>query len=262
MRAFACVLAISLGLAAPAGAAPRKVASLKLCTDELLLMLADTGQIASVTYLSQQPLESPLWRRARHYRANDGSLLSIAALAPDLVIDMGGGGRDSARIARRLGVRMLMLPYPQSLADVEEAVRRVGDALGRPEAGVRLAARIEGLRKEAPARAGDAAWLGGGGRSFAPDGLGAQWMALLGLKQRALPGDRLTIEQLLVRPPHVLLRSDYRGGQYSSEQSWLAHPLVRRNKAWRTVAADGRRWTCMGPLMIGEIGRLRAELRR
>ena len=262
MRGFACALAISLALAAPVEAAPRKVASLKLCTDELLLMLADAGQIGSVTYLSQQPLESPLWRQARRYPANDGSLLSIAAVGPDLVIDMGGGGRDGARIARRLGVKMLMLPYPQSLADVENALRRVGEAIGRPAAGAGLAARIERLRRETPAHAADAAWLGGGGRSYAPDGLGAQWMALAGLKQRALPGDRLTIEQLLVRPPRVLLRSDYRSGQYSSEQGWLAHPLVKRNQAWRTIPADGRRWTCMGPLMIGEIGRLRAELRR
>ena len=38
------------------------MASLNLCTDELLLMLADPGQIASVTHLAQQPAETPLWR--------------------------------------------------------------------------------------------------------------------------------------------------------------------------------------------------------
>src|SRR5512139_729591 len=93
MRAFACALAASL-LAAPGGAEARGgAASLNLCTDELLLLLAAPAQVASVTYLSQDPLDSPLWRSARRYRGNDGSLLSIAAETPALVIDMGGGGR-------------------------------------------------------------------------------------------------------------------------------------------------------------------------
>jgi iron complex transport system substrate-binding protein len=57
----------------------------------------------------------------------------------------------------------------------------------------------------------------------------------------------------------VLLRSDYRSGQYSGEQRWLSHPLAKRPRAARTIATDGRRWTCMGPPMIAEIERLRAE---
>jgi len=135
MRAFACALAISLALAGAAEAGPRRVASLNLCTDELLLMLADPGQIVSVTHLSQQPAETALWREARRYRRNDGSLVSVAGLRPDLVLTMGGGARDRARIAGRLGIRLLDLPYPQSLEDVERAVRTVSAALGRPAAG-------------------------------------------------------------------------------------------------------------------------------
>ena len=72
-------------------------------------------------------------------------------------------------------------------------------------------------------------------------------MALAGLRQRATSGDRVSLEQLLVRPPAVLLRSDYRSGQYSGEQRWLAHPLADGYAAPRTLATDGRLWTCMGP---------------
>src|SRR3954471_18073727 len=131
MRAFAFVSAISLALAGTAEAAPRRVASLNLCTDELLLMLGDPGQIVSVTHLAQQPAETPLWRQARRYGRNDGSLVSVAGLRPDLVLTMGGGARDRVRIAARLGIRTLDLPYPQSLADIERAVGQVARALGR-----------------------------------------------------------------------------------------------------------------------------------
>lgn len=257
MRAFALVSAASLALAAPAEAAPRRVASLNLCTDELLLMLAAPGQIASVTHLAHNPAETALWQKARRHRRNDGSLLSVATLKPDLVLTMGGGARDRAGIAARMGIRTINLPYPQNLDDVAASIRRVAEALGRNEAGQRLIGRIAALRRTGPRRGRDAIWLGGGGRSVAADGLGAQWMALAGLRQRSLKGDRVSLEQLLVAPPAVLLRSDYRAGQYSSEQRWLTHPLARGVQGTASLVTDGRRWTCMGPTMIAEILRLR-----
>jgi iron complex transport system substrate-binding protein len=82
-------------------------------------------------------------------------------------------------------------------------------------------------------------------------------MALAGLRQRSMSGDRVSLEQLLIRPPAVILRSDYRQGQYSGEQRWLSHPLARHARGARTIATDGRAWTCMGPLLAAEIERLK-----
>jgi iron complex transport system substrate-binding protein len=257
MRAFAFVSATSLVLAGAAEAAPRRVASLNLCTDELLLMLGDPGQIVSVTHLAQQPAETRLWREARRYRRNDGSLLSAAGLRPDLVLTMGGGARDRERIARRLGIRVLELPFPQSLADIEQSVRTVSAALGRPAAGGLVLAQMQRLKRGRPAQPSDTIWLGGGGRTVAAGSLAAQWMALAGFRQRAMAGDRVSLEHLLLRPPAVILRSDYRSGQYSSEQKWLSHPLARRVRGARAIATDGRAWTCMGPVLAAEIERLR-----
>jgi iron complex transport system substrate-binding protein len=86
-------------------------------------------------------------------------------------------------------------------------------------------------------------------------------MALAGLRQRSVTGDRVSLEQLLVSPPAVLLRSDYRSGQYSAEQRWLSHPLARGVSRSRSLVTDGRLWTCMGPALAGEIERLRAAAR-
>jgi iron complex transport system substrate-binding protein len=257
MRAFAFASAASLVLSGAAEAAPRRVASLNLCTDELLLMLGEAKQIVSVTHLAQQPAETRLWREARRYRRNDGSLVSVAGLRLDLVLTMGGGARDRGRIARRLGIRVLDLPYPQSLRDIEQSVRSVSAALGRPAAGQAALARMERLKRVPPDRSADTIWLGGGGRTVAAGSPAAQWMALAGFRQRAVAGDRVSLEQLLLHPPAVLLRSDYRQGQYSTEQRWLSHPLARRVRGARTIATDGRPWTCMGPLLAEEIERLR-----
>lgn len=262
MRVFACALAASLlALAASAGARPLRVASLNLCTDELLLDLAAPGQIVSLTHLSQDPLESPRWQAARHYPANDGSLLSVVGRRPDLVVTMGGGARDLPGLAKRLGIKLLVLPYPQSIRDIDREIVSTADALGRPGRANRLLMRIRSLRRTEPKAARDAVFLSGGGRSLAATGLGAQWMRLAGLRQRPLAGDRITLEQLLVNPPAILLRSDYRSGQYSAEQGWLSHPLARTSRS-RTLVTDGRRWTCMGPSMVDEVLRLRKQVRR
>jgi iron complex transport system substrate-binding protein len=60
----------------------------------------------------------------------------------------------------------------------------------------------------------------------------------------------------------VLLRSDYRSGEYSGEQRWLSHPLAKGTGRSRTLVTDGRLWNCMGPLMVAEIARLRREAKR
>jgi iron complex transport system substrate-binding protein len=250
---FASLLAASAAL---------KVASLNLCTDELLLLLADDSQIASVTHLSTQQSETVLWQKARRHRINDGSLLSIASLKPDLVLTMGGGARESGSIARRLGIRVVTLPYPQSLADIEASIARVASEIGKPNRGRQVLQQLTQLRRTAPRTSVDTIWLGGGGRSMASTGLASEWMRLAGLRQRALQGDRVSLEQLLVSPPRVLLRSDYRVGEYSGEQRWMAHPLARRSRAGKTLRTDGRRWTCMGPSLVPEVLRLRHELAR
>ena len=267
MRAFAFLSAISLALSACAepppveearGGAPRRVVSLNLCTDELLLLLAAPEQIASVTHLAQRAEETPLWQEARRHAANDGTLASAAALRPDLVLTMGGAG-DRLGVAPRLGVKTVDLPFPRNLDEVVAGIGTVAAALGRETAGAAVIGQIEGLRRSAPSSEVDALWVGGGGRTVASDGLEAQWMALAGLHQRRIRGDRVTLEELLVRPPAVLLRSDYRQDQYSQGQSWLNHPLARVARSSRTMASDGRRWTCMGPPLIDEVVRLRRE---
>ena len=123
-------------------------------------------------------------------------------------------------------------------------------------------ARLHALQRTKPKSKSDTIWLGGGGRSVPPTGLAAEWMALAGLEQRSLKGDRVSLEQLLARPPAILLRSDYRAGQFSGEQRWLMHPLAKGAERSRTVVTDGRAWTCMGAAMIDEVVRLRGKVAR
>lgn len=242
-----------LALAASAGL---RIASLNLCTDELLLALAKPHEIVSVSYLSRLPEESVLWRQARRFPLNRGTLESAVSFRPNLILTMGGGGRASATIARRLGMRVITLPYPQTIADLEKQSMTVARALGSVERAGPIRRRLAALRASRPRRLIDAAFAGGGGLSLAPDSLGAEWLSLAGYRQLPLRGNRLTFEQLAARPPTRLILSNYRSEQLSRGQDWLRHPLVRQ-LAGRSLTTDGRAWTCAGWPMIDEVGRLR-----
>lgn len=235
-------------------------ASLNLCTDEYLLLLARPGEIASVSYLSGDALESSLWRLGRRHHRNRGSIEDVVALRPRLMLTMGGGGRATALIATRLKIRTIELRPVASLDDVAANLRLVAAELGEPGRARPWLDRLAALRGSAPRHAKDAIWVSGGGDSLEPGSVGAQWLRLAGLRQRPLEGGRATLEALTVHPPQVLVRSVYRPGQAHRGARWWQHPVVRRLEA-RQLTTDDRAWRCRGPLMIGEIKRLRAAAR-
>lgn len=249
MPAFASLLAASAAV---------RVASLNMCTDEYLLLLARPVEVASVSRLSRDPADSSLWRIGRRFPENRGDLESALPARPNLLLTMGGGGRATALIAKRMGLKTLDLPFPSTINDVERNLTLVAGALGdarRADSWKRALARLGRLEEPGV----DAIFLGAGGNSVGSSSLEAEWMRMAGLRQRSLPGGRASLELLATRPPAILLRSAYRRGERSLGQSWLDHPLAKPKRS-RIVTVDGRPWTCAGPLMLGEVKRLRRTL--
>ena len=254
------MLGLAMLVAAPALAAPTRVASLNLCSDELALLLAAPGQLVSVSRLGADPDESVLAGRAKGLYANRGRVTDVVALAPDLVITS-GGDPNAAATARRLSLPVLDLPQPWTLEDVRANVRAVAKALGREAAGAALIAQMD--RDLATTGPGTAALLvSGGGLTIAPDGLSAAFLRHSGLIQQNVPRGMLSLERLLANPPKVLVITDYRSGQASLNQAWLEHPALRALKNVRMVHSDGRPWNCLGPSLAPEIARLRAAVAR
>jgi iron complex transport system substrate-binding protein len=250
MAVFASLLAASV-----------RIASLNLCSDEYLLLLARPGEVASVSRLAQDPAESALTPLARRVPGNRGRIEDVIAFRPDVVLTMGGGGgRSSGTIARALGMRVVDLPQPSSLDGVAANLRAMAGALGDASRANPLIAKLAQLRANSPRNGVDSIYLGHGGISQSPGSLGAQWMRTAGLLQRPLSGGKASLEVLATTPPKLLLISNYRSGQMSQGQRWLTHPIVSRTLS-RRVTTDGRPWTCAGPLMIAEIERLRRLIR-
>ena len=135
-------LLLSVLLAAPAVAAPARVASLNLCSDELALLLAAPGQLVSVSRLGADAHETVLAARAQGLAINRGRVTDVVGLSPDLVITS-GGDPNAAATAKRLGLAVLELPQPETLVQVRANVRAVAAALGRKAAGEAVIARMD-----------------------------------------------------------------------------------------------------------------------
>ncbi len=145
-----CALAVFAG-------APGRVVSQTVGTDELLLALADPGQIAALSHLSRDPEYCAVSGEAEKYpRLVLGDAETILRYRPDLVLVSSYTRPELLAQLRRSGVRVLSFERFNSLEEVYGNLRTLGEALDRrprAEALVKacqarvsaLAARLKGV---------------------------------------------------------------------------------------------------------------------
>ncbi len=258
--AFASLLACAL--AGPVAAGPR-IVSTNPCVDAILREVAAPGQVAGISRYSHDPAATsvPLeW--ANHIPATGGSAEEVMALAPQLVITGGHVSPATLATLRRLGVAVLPIGVPDSVAQSRAQILRIAAAAGQPARGRALVARIDraiaAARPAMAARPQALVWAGGGlvpGRGTLVDELlqlsgFANQSATLGLER----WDRLALEPLIARPPQVLLAA----GPQAADRL-LGHPALAGLATRIPVRRfESKLLFCGGPTIIPAIERLAA----
>ena len=253
------LVALALGVAAPAAAAPPRILSINPCIDAVLVRVADARQIAALSHYSRDPRATSIpLAVARRFPATSGTAEEVVALAPDIVV--AGGHVDPATqgALARLGIRLVKYPVPSSIAESIAQVRDIARVAGQRTRGEVLARRIEAALAPVTASPVSALiWQGGGmvpgAGTLADDMLRhagfRNFSADLGLSQ----WDVLGLEYLAARPPRVLFTPP------GMQDRVLAHPVVRRLGA-RTALRDfaPRLLFCGGPAIPEALAVLRA----
>lgn len=269
-RIAAVILASFLALPAAADA-PRRVASINLCTDQLLLALGEPSQIAALGRFSRNAEMSFLATRALRYPALRGSAEEVLHARPDLVLAGTYSGRATREILMGHGVVLETFAPPRSIeeakAEIERAgrllgaSRRAGDLLATIDAAIADAARSAprpdaapialALQRRAYASGKDtllsAAMEAAGFRNAAVE-LGIVGVGHVPLERFAkLKLDALIVEDLPV----------------SSDQSSaiLQHPVLRARRDVQIVKVPVAEVTCGGPSLASLIRRLSAAVR-
>lgn len=260
-------LAIAALAAGSAAAAPARVVSMNVCTDQMALLVAAPGQLVSVSWLARDPATSALAADFGEVPANRGQAEEIFLLRPDLVLAGQYAGREAVALLRRLGVEVAEFAPETSLQDVRDNLRRMGALLGRAPQAEAVVARFDARLAEVPSPGAgrpraltyaansyttgagtlqDAVLTAAGYDNLAA-GLGITGLAPLPLEALVMAHPDLIVEGTRYRPP-------------SLAEALLDHPALAavRADSLGTVVSDAD-WVCGGPFTAEAVVRLAAE---
>ena len=269
--ALALLTCIGLPGASHAAELPR-IASINLCTDQLLVTLADPAQILGLSPYSARCRALLGSGQGRAIPKLSGEAEDVLVLKPDVVV----AGRFTKRATRELlkqkGLRVVEFDAARSLDDVKKQIRQMGDLVQHPD---RAAAEIERLdaaiaharavvsrkpwRVLALSRRG---WVSGG------DSLTSSLLATAGLRNAAGElgyklGGFASLEAIVSLKPDFLLVSE--AGDFAEDEgrAFLLHPALERfYPAAKRLVIPERLTVCGGPMLSDALDRLTSELER
>ena len=270
--AIFCLLCTAFANAAGAIATvPQRIASLNLCTDQLLLMLVPRARIVSVTDWAVRPESSYMAAAAQGIPLNHGLAEAVLPQHPDLILAGEFTDATLLHVLRRLGYRVETVPVPHNLEQTRAHILRFGELVGARAAAQQIVAdmdrRLQALANKIATQRGELA------AAYSPNGMTvgrgavlaeiierAGWRNL-GSELGVRGYGQIALEQLLAAQPQLLvldITAEDKGG--SIAHSYLAHPaLAELKKTARTVTMPPRLSECVGPMTVDAIELLAAQ---
>ena len=245
--------------------------SINLCTDQLLLALADPDQIKGLSPFARDPARSWIREAAARFPILSGSAEEVLVRKPDLVL----AGRYTKRATRDMlranGIRIVEFEAATSVENVIEQIRRAGTLLGHPERAEAKVREIEAaLARARKAAAGTPlsvlplqrrGWVSG------RNSLMTSFLETVGLRNAGAAlsggGQLVTLEAVVALKPDLLLvsRSETRAEDQGS--ALLHHPALHAMyPPERRLVMPEQMTVCGGPEVGEALDRLAAEIER
>jgi iron complex transport system substrate-binding protein len=267
-----CLLAAAIALPSTAVAASLRIASINMCTDQLLLALADPEQIAGLGPYARDPHMSWSATEALRYPQLSGEAEDLLMLAPTLVF-AGRYGKSATRaILRAKGIAVEEFDAPRSIDDVKKQIRRVGALVGHPERADLMVGRID----QAVARTRTAAerWhdrvlaVARRGWVTGRDSLLSSLLATVGLSNAAGDlglnrGGFVSLEAIVAARPDLLLVAEDNPRPDDQGKALLLHPAIERTyPPDRRLVISDQLTICGGPMLPAALDRLAESIER
>ena len=240
---------------------PQRIVSINQCADELLLNLADSEQIASVTYFTKNPQRSYDAAKAQNHPHNHGRIEEIISFAPDLVLAGEFNARLTLNQLHALGIEVVEIKHAQALVDVVNNISLVAQAIGHPERGRRLADPLKSLadktQQDVVGLVYQANGFAVGSQTLVDDVLAAVGIRNLAGELGIRGAQTLSIERLLWHQPDLLILDAQSSQAPSLAHQVLKHPALRSAYNVQTVSVPTQAWTCGSHHTIKAIESLR-----
>ncbi len=217
---------------------PQKIASLNLCTDQILMQLVPASRISSVSHLAADPIASNMSQEARAIGLNHGAAEEIIAQEPDLILAGRYTTSQTVRVLKRLGFTVVEFDPASSIDAAKDNIKTMGALLGEQEKAAALIAEIDTKLEQAKALPAPDTPLvfadyGANGYTAGPGSLMADLARHAGFI--TLPeylgrqgSGRISLEQMISAKPDLInLGTDYNDPP-SLATNALAHPALQK----------------------------------
>ena len=229
---------------------------MNLCTDQLVIMLADREDVASLSYAAPDPAQSLIADQVGTIPLNKGLAEEIVPLAPDIIFSGSFTTSFSDQLLRDLGYSVVEVPLSENLDDVRRNIRLIAEAIGRPERGDNMVRDLDNalnVSRKMTSDPADALVILPGGFTPGENSIANEVIELAGLRNVAAElgvayWTNFTLESVLRAQPDVIIIDPQNRSSRAQATRFLEHPALKAYMATRTlIEVPSNLWGCGTP---------------
>ncbi len=248
-------------------AGPKRIASLNLCTDELLLSLADPDQIISLTWLAREESLSAFFEPARPYHQNNGRASDVIPLNPDLVFLSEFSPANTLGLLETVGIKSVVVPEPRTTAQLLENISAMSSAIDQVKKGETLislfSSRLKSIAEDKRRQKISALLLSPGIASFGSSAVKIEILKMLNIRvlnqeKPSLANRYLSIEDLTRSSPDFVIIDKYSVNYPSVSEEILRHPLIQ--SSLNTIEVEAKDWLCSTHNLLDTIEHINTKI--
>jgi iron complex transport system substrate-binding protein len=250
---------------------PRMV-SMNVCTDQLLLPLADPEQILGLSRYSRDIWQSWAAKDASRYNILSGGAEDVLVLAPDIVVASQFDKRSTRELLKEHGLHLVEFAVPRNLEEAKGQIRQMGDISGHPDRATVEIATLDAAIARARLVVADKHYsvlsLSRRGWVSGSDSLVSSLLTATGLFNAAGDlgvafGGYASLEAIVNLKPDFILVSEAGDRAEDDGRAFLLHPALERfYPPARRIVIPERLTVCGGVMLAEALDVLVRELKR
>jgi iron complex transport system substrate-binding protein len=271
LRSLLAVVAFALSYSASSATGPR-IVSMNVCSDQLLLTLADRDQILGLSRFSRDAWQSWAAGEARRYPILSGGAEDVLVLKPDIVVASLFDKRSTRELLKANGLHLLEFTVPRTLDEVKEQIRQMGDIVQHPDRAAAEMARLDGAVTRARQAVTDKHYrvlpLSRRGWVSGSDSLVSSLLSETGLLNPAGDlgvafGGYASLEAIISLKPDFIMVSEADDRAEDDGRAFLLHSALERfYPPEKRIVLPERLTVCGGVMLAEALDVLTAELKR
>jgi iron complex transport system substrate-binding protein len=249
-----------------------RIVSMNVCSDQLLLTLADPEQILGLSRFSRDGWQSWAADRARRYPVLSGGAEDVLVAKPDIVVASLFDKRSTRELLKANGLHLAEFTVPRTLDEVKDQIREMGEVVQHPDRARAEIARLDAAIVRARQAATDKHYrvlpLSRRGWVSGRDSLVSSLLTETGLLNPAGElgvafGGFASMEAIISLKPDFILVSEAGDRAEDDGRAFLLHPALERfYPPEKRIVIPERLTVCGGVMLAEALDVLTAELKR